>query len=54
MVVLVSLIGDPERWAFGATLSGSGVCRHKPRGAEMHHFRESIPMCLGSVQWGSN
>eukprot|EP00439_Symbiodinium_sp_Y106_P019827 s1458_g2.t1 len=36
-------VGD-EEWAFGATLSGSGVCRHKPRGAEMHHFRESIPM----------
>eukprot|EP00439_Symbiodinium_sp_Y106_P029465 s7143_g3.t1 len=36
-------VGD-EEWAFGATLAGSGVCRHKPRGAEQHHFRESLPM----------
>ncbi|CAE7942083.1 unnamed protein product [Symbiodinium sp. KB8] len=34
-------IGD-EEWAFGATLSGSGVCRHQPRGAEQHHFSQSL------------
>lgn len=34
-------IGD-EEWAFGATLSGSGVYRHQPRGAEQHHFNQSL------------
>ncbi|CAE6970281.1 unnamed protein product, partial [Symbiodinium sp. CCMP2456] len=34
-------VGD-EEWAFGATPAGSGVCRHKPRGAEQHHFRQSL------------
>jgi len=36
-------VGD-EEWAFGATLGGSGVCRHKPRGADQHHFHHSIVM----------
>ncbi|CAE7711544.1 unnamed protein product [Symbiodinium sp. CCMP2592] len=36
-------VGD-EEWAFGATLGGSGVCRHKPRGADQHHFHRSIVM----------
>ncbi|CAE7864918.1 tmem184A, partial [Symbiodinium sp. KB8] len=33
-----------EEWAFGFNPSGSGVCRHMPRGAEHHHFRESLVM----------
>ena len=44
------LARDLERWAFGATLGGSGVCRHKPRGADQHHFHHSIVMCLGREQ----
>lgn len=39
-------VGD-EEWAFGATPTGSGVCRHKPRAAEQHQFRESL--CVGST-----
>ncbi|CAE7711532.1 desi2 [Symbiodinium sp. CCMP2592] len=41
-------VGD-EEWVFGATRRGTGVRRHKPRGDEQHHFRESIVMGSATV-----